>query len=94
VTGVQTCALPICQNEILRYYENVSSNWDKVQHGIPQGSVHGLLLFLLYINDLPLNFNPISTHILFTDDTSVLIAEPDVRQVAESSDHIFTVLNK
>jgi hypothetical protein len=33
-------------------------------------------------------------HILFADDTSVLIAESDVSQLAESSDHIFTVLSK
>ena len=45
------------------------SNWKSVLSGVPQGSVLGPILFLIYINDLE---DDISSKVLkFSDDTKI-----------------------
>ena len=55
-----------CQRVLLN---GQSSEWASIKTGVPQGSILGPLLFLVYINDLPEGIN--SNVKLFADDTTV-----------------------
>ena len=51
-------------------YNGVSFPVNRITCGVPHGSILGLLLFLLYINDLG-NICSSTTSILFADDTNI-----------------------
>ena len=72
--GISGNLLKIIEDFLSNRYQRVvlngqSSGWAAVNAGVPQGSILGRLLFLIYINDLSTGLS--SNPRLFADDTSL-----------------------
>ena len=59
---------------------NHLSSAANISSGVPHGSVLGPLLFILYINDLPLAVS-LSSDMLYADDTVIFTAASSIDQL-------------
>ena len=62
--------MPPVSDHYLKYNNN-KSEWMDINTGVPQGSVLGPLLFLIYINDI-IYASRMFHDVLFADDTSLI----------------------
>ena len=60
-------------------FESYKSNRRNIECGVPQGSILGPLLYLIYVNDIPRAAN--ADILSFADDTSLLLSNPDIEQL-------------
>ena len=61
-------------------YNNMNSDFLNIRCGVPQGSILGPTLFLLYVNDLGNVSNVLKT-ILFADDTNIFYSSDSIREL-------------
>jgi hypothetical protein len=102
--GIQGVQKTLYKSYLYNRYQRVSiydtdtkkislSNWKRIKHGVPQGSVLGPLLFLFYINDLPQEISNISKPILFADDTSILLSHSNFDNYNDTKHTVLESLN-
>ena len=67
----------LSDRKIITSINNITSNALPLKHGVPQGSLLGPLLFLIFINDLSDCFTKCSVH-LYADDTVIYYSNKEV----------------
>lgn len=83
--GVRGVALNLIQNYLANRHQCVSisrilSSMQPVKYGVPQGSILGPLLFVIFINDI-VNVDPSAQYIMYADDTSLFFSGTEIHDL-------------
>src|SRR5690606_22634803 len=81
------------RNQRVRLNDTLSS-YQKINTGVPQGSVLGPLFFVLYTSDLFSLCNEYTTILSFADDTSVTISAENLKDLYYKANIMFNRIYK
>ena len=73
------------------HINNANSDTLNLKYGVPQGSILGPLLFVIYINDIP-NIHKLSKFILYADDANIIITGSNIHEVQTKFNQLSNLL--
>ena len=73
----------LCERKQYVSVNNCNSEAMNVVCGVPQGSILGPNLFILYVNDI-CNVSSLLRFVLFADDTNILLSGDDVKEISKT----------